>query len=229
MKIEIWSDIACPFCYIGKRHLEKALEIFSEKEHVEIIYRSFQLDPNAPKESRENIYQQLAEKYAMSIEQAKATTAQIAEKATAVGLDFHFATLKPVNTADAHRLLHFAKRFDLMPQMSERLFRAFFTESLNVAKHDVLIQLAVDVGLDAEQTAIMLNGNDYANEVEQDQRIARAYDISSVPFFLFNEKYAIAGAQPISVFTEALTNAKDAEKQAEKLNGANCSDGSCSV
>lgn len=209
MKIEMWSDIACPFCYIGKHHLQTAIAQLTnsgniEPRYIELHYRAFLLDANAPKQPKETIYQQLSHKYGMSIDEAKASTQRIADQGKHIGLTFNFETLQPVNTIDAHRLIHFAERFGLASEMKEALFEAFFRDSLNIADHTVLLNLAKHVGLDSQAAETMLNSDDYLADIEADQQTIKARDIRSVPFFIFNDKYAISGAQPVSVFKELL-------------------------
>ncbi|TGV07152.1 DsbA family oxidoreductase, partial [Mesorhizobium sp. M00.F.Ca.ET.186.01.1.1] len=142
MKVEVWSDFACPFCYIGKRQLEGALSQFPNKDQVEVVYRSFQLDPTMARDTNMDMHQVLASKYGMSLEQAKGMNDRVAQQAKGVGLDYYFDTMIPTNTFDAHRLAHYAATHGKMTEMKERLLKAYFTESLHLGDHEVLAQLA---------------------------------------------------------------------------------------
>lgn len=231
MKIEIWSDIACPYCYIGKHHLQKALSQLAYSDNIELHYRTFLLDPNAPKQPQETIYQQLSRKYGMSIDDAKASTQRIADQGKQIGLTFNFATLQPVNTIDAHRLIRFAEHVNLASEMKEALFEAFFRDSLNIADHSVLLDLAEKVGLDTQAVDTMLNSNQYLAEIEADQISTKERDIRSVPFFIFDDKYAISGAQPVTVFKELLNKLQQEEKiEANATNsGPGCTGDKCEL
>lgn len=242
MRIDIWSDYACPFCYIGKRRLEHALSQFADRDSVEVVYRSFQLDPSAAVHTNQDIHDMLAAKYGMTREKAKATNDQLAEQAQGVGLDFHFDDMKPTNTFDSHRLAHYAKDQGKAPEMTERLLRAYFTDSLNLGERSVLAQLAAEVGLDEAATAAMLETEAYKDTVNEDIAEGQRLNITGVPFFVFNNKYAVSGAQPGPVFTEVLDTVWAEEQAAPVLQtvGGNkatdqaagddgCTDGSCSV
>ncbi|GJM73464.1 hypothetical protein HMSSN036_56800 [Paenibacillus macerans] len=147
MKIEVWSDFSCPFCYIGKRRLEKALEAFEHREEVQVVYRSFELDPEAPKDAELSIHELLAVKYGLSLLQAKESNQNVAAQAKAEGLDYHFDTAIPTNTFDAHRLSHYAGEKGKAKEMTERLYRAYFTDSLHIGDRDTLVRLAEEAGL----------------------------------------------------------------------------------
>lgn len=211
MKVEIWSDFVCPFCYIGKRHLEQALSQLPYKDHVDVVYRSFELDPNAEPNSGHNMHSLLAEKYGMSIERAKLMNAEVAKRAQAVGLTYYFDTMIPTNSFDAHRLMHFAAENGKMNEMAERLFKAYFTDSKDIGDHTTLADLAAEVSLSKEETLKMLESDDYSHEVRLDEQEGQTLGIRGVPFFVINRKYAVAGAQPIEVFLHAFQKAqKDA-------------------
>jgi predicted DsbA family dithiol-disulfide isomerase len=240
MKVEIWSDFACPFCYIGKRRFEAALSQFPHKEKVEVIFRSFELDPQAKRDMDVSIHEILAAKYGMSVEKAKDMTAQVAQQAEGVGLDYHFDTMIPTNTFDAHRLAHYANAQGKMTEMIERLLKAYFTESLHLGDHQVLAQLAAEIGLDQEKALAMLAGDDYSDHVQADKQKGADLGISGVPFFVLNDKYAVSGAQPGEVFYSALNKVWEEESAApalqfvhqdekEETAGDNCADGSCKV
>lgn len=240
MKIDIWSDYACPFCYIGKRRLEHALSQFPHRDQVEVVFRSFQLDPNAKVHENRDIHDMLAAKYGMTRDKAKAMNEQLAEQARGVELEFNFDSLVPTNTFDSHRLHHYASKLGKGAEMSERLLRAYFTESLNLGERAVLAKLAVDVGLNEQDTLDMLETDSYINEVNGDIEEGQRLGITGVPFFVINNKYAISGAQPGPVFTEVLDTVW-AEEQAGPVlqvvgndaakasSDEGCSDGSCDI
>jgi predicted DsbA family dithiol-disulfide isomerase len=213
MKVEIWSDIHCPWCYIGKRRFEKALNQFEHRDQVDITWRSFQLDPRAPREYNGTLNDMLAEKKGISPERAQAMHEHVTALAAQEGLDYHFELARVGNSFDAHRLVHLAGEHDLSGKMQERLFRAYFTEGQHVGNADTLAQLAVEVGLDADEVRAMLASDAYAADVRADIQRAGSIGVSGVPFFLFDERYAISGAQPTELFTTALTRAwEDAQK-----------------
>lgn len=204
MKVEIWSDIACPWCYIGRRRFETALNQFQHRAEVEVVWRSFQLDPTAPREYAGTINEMLAEKKGINPRQAEAMHAHVTELAAEEGLDYRFDRVRPGNSFDAHRLLHLAAHHDLQSEMKERLQKAYFTDGLSFSDPDTLTQLATEVGLDTEETRALLATDEYSEDVQADIRRARMLGINGVPFFLFDEKYAVSGAQPAELFTTAL-------------------------
>lgn len=207
MKIEIWSDIACPFCYIGRRNLELAMEELPFSDELKIEWRSFQLDPGADVEQDGNTVDMLAAKYGMSREQAAANQAQVAGRAAEVGLRMNADGGIPTNTLDAHRLGHLAREHGLAEEMSERLFRAHFAESQHVGRHEVLRTLALEVGLPEAEVDRVLAGTEYSSEVVREQEEGQALGVQGVPFFVLDRKYGISGAQPPEVFQQALTQA----------------------
>ncbi|GIP34487.1 DsbA family oxidoreductase [Paenibacillus sp. J2TS4] len=239
MRVDIWSDYVCPFCYIGKRRFEMALNQFPHRDQVQVVYRSFQLDPNTPRDVEGDMHQVLADKYGMSREKAKAMNEQVAEQARGVGLDYHFDTMLPTNTRDAHRLTHYAKQHGKMSEMTERLLHAYFTESLHIGDHPTLAKLAAEVGLNADEATAMLSGDEYAVNARQDQEEAARLGVSGVPFFVFNNKYAVSGAQSSESFAQVLNQVWEEEQAAPVLkmvqdatdsaSDDGCSDGSCSV
>ncbi|PJW15324.1 disulfide bond formation protein DsbA [Geobacillus sp. Manikaran-105] len=231
MKIEVWSDFVCPFCYIGKRRLEQALEPFPHRENVEIVFRSFELDPNAPNETPLTIHEIIANKYGISLEEAKRANADIGRQAEAVGLTFRFETMKPTNTFDAHRLAQYAKEKGKLNDMVERLFYAYFTESKRISDRNVLLALAEAAGLERTEAEEVLASGRYTQEVRRDEEEAAALGIRGVPFFVFNGKYAISGAQPVDVFRRALEKVWE-EEQSRPLQllgeeGRACGDDDC--
>ena len=207
MKIDIWSDVVCPFCYIGKRRLEAALAEFPHRDDVEVVWHSFELDPTAEAAGAGSLPDRLAKKYGMSREQAVASQHSLAANAATVGLDFQWERAQPGNTFDAHRLIHFAGGADLAGEAKERLLRACFTEGRAIGDRATLVELAGEVGLDPAAVRQVLESDDYADAVRADEAQARAYGINGVPFFVLDEKYGISGAQPAEVFTQALAQA----------------------
>jgi len=205
MKVEIWSDIMCPFCYIGKRHFEEALKQFPEAGKVEIEWKSFQLDPELPKPASEkNVYEYLSERKGISLQQSKDMHKHVVEMAKRAGLDYNFDKTVVANSLDAHRLIQFAKTKNLGDEAEERFFKAYFTEGKNLCDQATLIALAKEIGLDEKEAAQVINNNDFTEEVTKDINEAAHLGIRGVPFFVFNRKHGISGAQPVSTFLSAL-------------------------
>ena len=214
MKVEIWSDIVCPFCYIGKRKFEKALAGFAAKDKVEIVWRSFQLDPDMEFVPGQSVHEYLAIRKGVSANQGKQMNDAMTESAKDVGLDYHFDKAIISNTLDAHRLLHFAKTKGLQNEMKERLFKAYYTEGKNIGDRDTLIHLGSEEGLPADEIRNVLQTNAFKEEVLQDQYAAQQAGARGVPFFVFNNKYAVSGAQPSDLFTQVLDKVWQEEKPA---------------
>jgi predicted DsbA family dithiol-disulfide isomerase len=204
MLIEIWSDIICPYCYIGKRRLEEALVKFQHKEEVNIEYRSFELNLDAKVNYDEDNIELLSKKYGTSKEQIKMMNQQLTEQAKEVGLTYHLDKIKATNTLNAHRLIHLAKQFGNENEMVERLFKAYFTEVRHVGETKTLIELAADIGLDQQKVQSILNSNEYEADVRAEERDAQQIGVTGVPFYVINRKYAISGAQPSDVFLEVM-------------------------
>jgi len=209
LRIDIWSDIACPWCYIGKRRLEQALAGFPHAAEVEIVWRSFELDPSAPRvrDSTQSYAERLAAKYRTPVLQAQAMIDRMVETAAKDGLDFRFDRARSGNTFDAHRLLHLAHERGLQDALKERLFRAYLTEGQAIGEHDVLAQLAREVGLDDAEVREVLDGDRWACEVRADEALARELEISGVPFFVLGGQLGVSGAQPVEVLRGALDRA----------------------
>lgn len=241
MKIEIWSDFVCPFCYIGKRRLENALDTFEHRDEVDLTYKSFQLDPNAAKSTDQSMAELLAGKYKIPVEQAKGMNAQMTEQAKEVGLEYHFDTIQPTNTFDAHRLAQYAKTQDKLELATEKLMHAYFTDSLNLSDHDTLTKIAAEAELDPIEVCKVIEGDQFSEEVYSDQGEAQQIGVTGVPFFVFNNKYAVSGAQPAEVFGEVLQKVWDEENKRTPLNiigdenaaasedDNQCADGSCKI
>lgn len=231
MKVEIWSDIMCPFCYMGKRRLEKALEQFDHKEEVTVSFRSFQIDPDAKKNTGLSIHQVLANKVGISAEQAKQMNRQLAMQAKELGLDYDFDNLIPTNTYDALRLSYYAKVKGKMEEMIELMMKAYLVDGLDVGDHNVLAQLAKEIGLNRDEALTVLKGNNYSEQLLKDKQDGLKLGVQGVPFFIINDHYTISGAQPIETFSSALNQAWEEEVQKKKestdfIDGY-CSDGVC--
>lgn len=204
MKVEIWSDVVCPFCYIGKRKFEQALEGFTEKDKVEIVWRSFQLDPDMEYVPGQSVHEYLGSRKGGSAADGKRMNDAMTAMAKEVGLHYDFDNAIINNTLDAHRLLHLAKEKGVQNDMKERLFKAYYTEGKNVGEIETLVQLGEELGLDGEEVRKMLESDKYTHAVQQDQSEAQQLGARGVPFFVFNNKYAVSGAQPPELFTQVL-------------------------
>lgn len=208
MKVEIWSDIACPFCYIGKRKFETALEQFAHKDSVQVEWRSFQLDPDAQHVPGQSIYEALAEKKGWTPEQAKNISKQVTGMASEVGLNYNMDQTVPANTFDAHRLTHLAQKHGLQDAAEERLFQAYFMEGKNVQDPETLVQLGKEIGLPEVVVRNLLVSDDHAYDVRMEGYEAQQIGVRGVPFFVIDRKYAVSGAQPSEVFLQALQTAR---------------------
>ncbi|MBF2707104.1 DsbA family oxidoreductase [Flavobacterium soyangense] len=204
LKVQIWSDIMCPFCYIGKRRMEEALTLFEHKEFVEIEWKSFQLDAGFIPSSEDNIIEHLAEKYRKDEDWAQTMVDNMTQNAKTAGLDFHFEKAVLANSHNAHRLLHLAKKNHLANELKELLFKSYLTDGKDLNNLNTLNELGIAVGLDVEAVAKVLHSNIYSNEVKQDIQEANAIGVQGVPFFVFDNKYAISGAQPATAFLQTL-------------------------
>ena len=204
MHVEIWSDIACPWCYVGKRRFEAALERFDGAEDVEVRWRSFELDPTAPAARERSGAEHLAEKYGMSVDEARARQQHLRDMAAGDGLDMRFDRTRGGNTFDGHRVLWLAAEHGLQTEMKERLMRAHHTEGELVSDHDTLVRLAAEVGLPEEETRAMLASDRFADAVRDDEATARGFGINAVPTFVVDRRVAVSGAQPPEVLLELL-------------------------
>ncbi|MFM1772771.1 MAG: hypothetical protein RLZZ71_1913 [Bacteroidota bacterium] len=207
MKIEIWSDIVCPFCYIGKRHLEQALK--NTGNQVEIEWKSFQLDPTVTLEDAgASVVEHLAAKKGMSVEQVNGMMNHVETMATNAGLDMKLRSSFVMNTFHAHRVLHFAKSLGKGSELKEAFLKAHFTDNLNLNKDENLIQVAVSVGLNEEDVLRVLHSNEFEEAVNEDAYTAQQFGARGVPFFVFNRESAVSGAQPVEVFEQILNESK---------------------
>jgi predicted DsbA family dithiol-disulfide isomerase len=238
LKVEIWSDVVCPWCYVGKRRFEAALERFEHRDEVEVEFHSFELNPQAEADEGTGLDQRLARKYGLDIEKARALNARVAQAADGEGLRFRLDIARPGNTFDAHRLIHLAAaegRQDAMQNaMKERLLAAYFTEGRAIGDRDTLIELAVEVGIDRERAQRVLESDGYAAEVRADEREASQLGITGVPFFVINRRYGVSGAQPSDLMLQALGQAWDEANPVQVIGGAgpdaaDCADGTCAV
>ncbi|WP_421941844.1 DsbA family oxidoreductase [Pedobacter sp.] len=205
MKVEIWSDVMCPFCYIGKHHFEQALEKLPFKNEIEIDWKSYQLNPEYHNTSNEKVYDYLSRSKGISVEHAKQMIQQVADMATNAGLTINFDNNIPANTFNAHRLIHLAAKHNLQNTGEEKLFEAHFVQGKNIGEDAVLLEVAKEIGLDATEAAVMLNSDQYAEAVRYDIYESQNLGIRGVPYFVMDRKYGVSGAQPVQAFTEALT------------------------
>lgn len=204
MKIEIWSDVMCPFCYIGKRHFEEALSKFSDKEHIDIEWKSFQLDPTMPDVVEESQEDYLVKRKGMSRDQIQGMLQNVTTMGKEAGLDFNFDQSIMVNSQKAHQLIQFAKSKGLGNEIEERLFQAYFTEGKNVADETTLTELGKEIGLDENELQVAFNDDKYLYQMKQDIQEAQNIGVRGVPFFVFDRKYGVSGAQPTEAFLETL-------------------------
>jgi predicted DsbA family dithiol-disulfide isomerase len=204
VKVEIWSDVVCPWCYVGKRRFESALARFPHQDEVEVVWKSFELDPNAPAR-RGTTDEHLARKYGITVEQAARKHEEMTRVAATEGLEFHMSESKGGNTLDAHRLLHLASEHGLQRELKERLMRAYFTEGEPIGERETLARLAAEVGVPG--AAEMLASDRFVDEVRDDEREAREFGIDAVPVFVIDRRYGVEGAQSPEAILEVLEQA----------------------
>jgi predicted DsbA family dithiol-disulfide isomerase len=226
LNVEIWSDIACPWCYIGKRRFEAALARFEHAGEVEVRWRSFELDPHAPALRPVGVVEHLAAKYGQTPAAAQGMVDHMERMAAGEGLDMHLEKTQGGNTFDAHRLLHLAAERGRQHQLKDELLRAYFTDGRSVADHAALTEAAVAAGLDRAEVEAVLAGDAYAQSVRDDEEQAYAFGISAVPFFVLNRKYGVPGAQDQEVLLNALRKAWTDTHPLEEIGAAGAS-GSC--
>jgi predicted DsbA family dithiol-disulfide isomerase len=207
MQVEIWSDPVCPWCYLGKRRFERALESFGHRDEVTVVYRSFELDPSAPPGVTTPTVERLAGKYGMTAGQADDAQRQMEQRAAQDGLEFRMEGLRSGNTRDAHRLLHLAKAHGVQAELAERLHRAYFTEQASIFDHSSLTGLAVEAGLDRDDVIRVLASQEYGDAVDTDEAMAAALGVNGVPLFVIDRRYGISGAQPPEVIAQVLDQA----------------------
>ena len=233
MKVEIWSDVVCPWCYIGKRRFEAALAQFPQRDAVQLVWRSFELDTTAgPSPAQGGGYaERLAAKYGRGLAQAQQMIDQMTATAAAEGLDFRFDLSRPGNTFDAHRLLHLALEHGVQDALKERLDAETFGNGLAVSEHDALAAVALEVGLPEAEVRDVLAGSRYADAVRADEAQAQAYGISGVPFFVVDGKYGVSGAQPAAQIVQVLEQAwaERTPRLVTTTGGESCEGDSCAV
>lgn len=231
MKIQIWSDVYCPFCYIGEKTLEKALEKYPQAKDIEIEYKSFELDPHSDFSEGLSMTEYIGKKYNMSLDQVRKNNEGIKERGIEVGIDFDFEKLVLVNTFDAHRVIQFAKTKKQDKIMAERLFKAMFTEGADLSNYDVLADLSEEVGLDRAEVRAMLDTAEFGENVRVDERKGSLIGVRSVPFFLFDEKIALNGAHHVSAFEDVIEKAFDIKPAIEIIaeDGGMCGENGCSI
>lgn len=214
MKIDVWSDVVCPWCYLGKRRLEGAVARFAQRDELTVRWHSFELDPNAPRRRELPAAEQLARKYGMTPEQVAANWERLTALAAAEGLEYHLDRTQGGNTFDAHRLIHLGDAHGLQDAVQERFMRAYFTESAAIGEPDVLEPLAVEAGLPRDEVVDVIAGKSFEEAVREDELLARRYGINGVPFFVFGGRYAVSGAQSADVLLKALSQAWDEREAA---------------
>lgn len=230
MEIEIWSDIMCPFCYIGKRRLEDALAKFDHAGEVQINWKSFQLNPDMPTMPGKNIIEYLAEIKGWSIEQSIEMHEHVSKMAKALGLEYDFDKAVVANSFDAHRFIQFAKKHNKGDEAEERLFKAYFTEGKNIADSTELIQLGIEMGFEENKLKQLVESDEFAENVHHDVYEAQQVGVRGVPFFVFNRKYGVSGAQPTDVFLSALNQSYQEWNESTQPNLSTTTNGeSCDV
>jgi len=230
LKVQIWSDIMCPFCYIGKRRIEEALSLFEHKDAVEIEWKSFELDATFIASPEDSLVEHLAEKYGKDNDWAQNMLDNMTQNAKSAGLDFHFEKAILANSHNAHRLLHLAKKQHLANELEELLFKAYLTEGKDLNNLNTLSEIGIAVGLEAEVVAQVLHSDEYSKEVKQDIQEANTIGVQGVPFFVFDNKYAISGAQPATAFLQTLEKVWEEGQFDSKVTLLNTStDNSCDI
>jgi predicted DsbA family dithiol-disulfide isomerase len=207
LSIEIFSDVVCPWCYIGKRRFEAALEQFEHRDEVEVTWRSFELDPDAPASPEGTPAERLAAKLGRSVAEIETEQAELTELAAQDGLEYHLDRTRGGNTFDAHRLIHLAAEQGLQDTAWERLMRAYFTEGEDTSDPETLVRLLADIGVDADAARAVLASDAYAGAVREDEQLATRMGVRGVPFFVLGRRYGVSGAQPADAFLEALRQA----------------------
>jgi predicted DsbA family dithiol-disulfide isomerase len=230
LRVDVWSDVVCPWCYIGKRRLEAALARFRHRDAVELVWRAFELDPGAPRVRPESQVERLSQKYGRTKAQAQEMMAQVAKTAAADGLDFHLDTARSGNTFDAHRVLHLAAERGVQGAVKERFLRGYVTEGEAIGEPEVLVRLASEAGLDAGEVRSLLASDRYGSEVREEEDVSRRLGITGVPFFVLDGRIGVSGAQPSDVLLGALQQAWTSASEApdeSAAEGAACGPDGC--
>jgi len=235
MKVELWSDFACPFCYIGKKRFEKALENFAQKDQVEIVYKAYQLNPNAPKVMKGTAYESFAKGHGTTPEAAKQKFAMFTENAKTVGLEYNYDIIQMTNTFDAHRVAKYAATVHLETEITDRFMKAYFSEGENLSDFDTLVRLSSEVGLDETKVKEVLKKDEFSDIVKEQMMEGRQVGVRGVPFFVLNRKYGVSGAQQQEYFEQVLAQLWE-EEQKDKLStigqadkGPVCDDETCEI
>ena len=231
LTVDIWSDVACPWCYIGKKRFEAGLAQFAHRDQVEVTWHSFELDPGMPMEISGSLVERLAKKFGTSQAQVLAMNAQITGLAAQEGIQFQLDRVKPTNTFLAHQLIHFAAEHDQQDAMKERLLQAYFSDGLKVSDLETLGNLASELGLDANAARAALSQAQFAEAVRADERHAAELGISGVPFFVFDGRYGVSGAQAAETFLDVLNQVWEREHAvvAVAADGPSCDDETCAI
>lgn len=227
MKVEIWSDFACPFCFIGKTHYAHALSKFKHKDSIETFYRSFELSPNEDSSKRVKTVELIAKKYGVTVEKMKQMNQNIVAQAASAGLTFKFDDMIAVNTFDCHRIAVYAQTMGKGDEFTTELFKNYFTDNAIISDEDVLVEAAVKVGLDKDEVLKVLRSTQFSEQVRNEEQEATQLGVRGVPFFVFDRKYAISGAQPEQAFLEVLEKAWS-EQSANLINVQGDAD-ACSI
>lgn len=229
INIDIWSDIVCPFCYIGKRNFEAALEQNGLKDKVDVTWHSFELSPDAETNPEATIYEDLATRKGWTVENSRQIHKQVTETAKEAGLDYNFDIAVPANSKNAHRLLHLAKKHNVQNEVKESLFRAYFTEGKNIDDEQTLAEIGLDAGLLKEDVVETLENKRFESEIMTDIQEASNIGVQGVPFFVFNRKYGVSGAQPVQAFADVFQKvSEEMGIDTDKEDPAFCApDGNC--
>lgn len=229
LRIDVWSDVACPWCYVGKRRLESAIARFEHGGAVEVVWRAFELDPTAPRVRGRGVSdaERLAKKYGMPVAQAELMMRKMTDVAAAERLEFHLERIQSGNTFDAHRVIHIGAEHGKQDAIKERLFRAYLTEGEAIGEPEVLVRLAGEAGLGEDEVRAMLAGDACKKEVRADEAEAQALGVNGVPFFVIARRYGVSGAQSPDVLLGALTRAWAAESEAPVKEGTVCGPSGC--
>lgn len=209
IEVEIWSDVVCPFCFLGKKNFEAALKVYDGPVKVNYVWRSFELDPNSAKSQNVKIYELLATKYGRPVEWAKEMNQKLVASGKTAGIDFNFDGIIPTNSFDAHRLLQFARTANKQNEVAELLFKAYFCDGKDIALQSVLTTIASQAGLSAERAKQVLEGNEFSAEVRSEEAEAQELGLTGVPAFVINRKYLVSGAQPVEAFLEVFKEASN--------------------
>jgi predicted DsbA family dithiol-disulfide isomerase len=230
LRVSVWSDIACPWCFVGKRRLESALAAFPERGKVRVVWRAFELDPAAPRirEGEGSYAERLARKYGISVERARDAIARMLDVGAQDGIAFDFENIRPGNTFDAHRVLYFARQSGQEEELKERYLRAYLCEGAAIGDPAVLASLAAQVGMDVDRVSAVLASNDFSEAVRAEEEQARRLGIHGVPFFVFDDRYGVSGAQPVETLLGVLEHTwREVDSAEEFAAGATCGPDGC--